>query len=420
MLRDDLVVDTNGEVDEEATARIAELRAELAEALEDLAGVERELRGKRSTITRLRAEQGAAVRSSPRYEPAMHVLQEWKRLCAPRAKELDGRAELVIARLEGAYSEDDLKTAIAGYAAFPFVVEGRRSTRGQPAQRFVDAELIFRDARHVDAGLTLAHQAEGFASVLQPPDPTGNGILSPFGLKARDWAQFGIPVLATKPNGKEPATIHGLKDASADVILVTAFWQAHPNCNVAVRTGAESGLVVLDVDGEYGFESLNELQAEYEQLPRTRSVVTPRGGEHFFFRHPGVPIRNTQGSPALGLDVRGDNGYVLVPPSVVNGRPYEVDEEADVADMPKWLVDLLVELQGKVSAEVIGPTIAKGRQHSTLISLGGSMRNRGMGQAEIAAALKVTNKQRLEQPAPDSHIEKIAASICRYPPGEVT
>ena len=66
------------------------------------------------------------------------------------------------------------------------------------------------------------------------------------------YAGRGLLVLPCRPRQKTPATDHGLKDATDDPGLIKAWWTQWPNANVAIRTGAESDLVVLDVDGEHG------------------------------------------------------------------------------------------------------------------------------------------------------------------------
>jgi hypothetical protein len=154
------------------------------------------------------------------------------------------------------------------------------------------------------------------------------------------YAERGWPVFPCA--GKRPITAHGLHDATVDPGLVAGWWEQWPDANVGVRTGDASRLVVLDVDGDDGNESLRRLEAEHVQLPRTLSVVTPRGGAHLYFRHPGATVRNSAGALGHGLDVRGDGGYVIAPPSTgPNGRRYEPDERAPIAGMPGWLRQLL-------------------------------------------------------------------------------
>jgi hypothetical protein len=98
-----------------------------------------------------------------------------------------------------------------------------------------------------------------------------------------------------------------------------------PDTGIAVRTGAESGLVVLDVDPQHGGDdTLAELLAAHGVLPITVECFTGGGGRHIYFRHPGGEVRNSAGKVGPGLDIRGDGGYVVAPPSPhPSGRRYE-------------------------------------------------------------------------------------------------
>lgn len=140
--------------------------------------------------------------------------------------------------------------------------------------------------------------------------------------------------------GKHPATPHGLKDATTDEAVIRAMWERHARANVAVATGAVSGIVVLDVDaGKGGFETLARLEEEHGALPATLTVATGGGGLHLYFRHPGVPVRNSVRKLGPGLDIRGDGGYVIAPPSNHrSGGTYTWKDEREPAEMPAWLL----------------------------------------------------------------------------------
>jgi hypothetical protein len=141
--------------------------------------------------------------------------------------------------------------------------------------------------------------------------------------------------------GKHPRTPHGLHDASARKEVITGWWRRWPQANVAVRTGAVSGLVVVDVDPPHGgHDSLDALIAEHGPLPPTLTVGTGGGGRHLYFVHPGEPVANSAGSRlGPGLDVRGDSGYVLAPPSRhASGGAYYWLETNEIAPPPNWLL----------------------------------------------------------------------------------
>ena len=93
-----------------------------------------------------------------------------------------------------------------------------------------------------------------------------------------------------------------------------------------------------------------------------------------------------------------------------------LDIEEHQADLD-WLLALSPHGQKKVGFAVEG-TIPKGSQHDTLVSIAGTMRARGCEYPEIAAALLEINKSRLEEPAPEDNIKRIAWSVCQYPPGD--
>ncbi|MGO9885159.1 MAG: bifunctional DNA primase/polymerase [Solirubrobacteraceae bacterium] len=138
--------------------------------------------------------------------------------------------------------------------------------------------------------------------------------------------------------GKHPRTRNGLSDATTDGQTITRWFTAWPEANVAVTTGAPAGIVVLDVDGDNGAESLRALERQHGALPRTASIVTPRGGQHYYFAHPGEEVPNSVSKLGADLDIRGDGGYVLVPPSTgPSGRKYEPDDRCAIAPVPDWL-----------------------------------------------------------------------------------
>src|SRR5215213_9907646 len=183
---------------------------------------------------------------------------------------------------------------------------------------------------------------------------------------------------------------------------------------VGIVTGPVSGVLVLDVDGTEGEDELQKYGH-----PVTPMVRTANGGLHLYFKHPEQHVR-TGIRVAPGLDVKASGGYVVAPPSLgPNGRPYEwivSPEEADLAEPPRWLMNLLAEERSKGPAPLVGERIPSGKRNDALASLAGTMRRRGMGEAEILAALQVANEQRCQPPLATREVEKIAASVARYEP----
>ncbi len=146
---------------------------------------------------------------------------------------------------------------------------------------------------------------------LVPDDLLELAVADHLSSAAMRHAREGRLVLPLKPRGKVPITAHGVRDATTDTGTIVWWWRAHPAANVGIATGATSGIVVLDVDGPAGEASLGKLP---NPLPDTLVVLTRRGA-HFWFAHPGGKVANSAGKLGPGLDVRGDGGYVVAPPS---------------------------------------------------------------------------------------------------------
>ena len=143
---------------------------------------------------------------------------------------------------------------------------------------------------------------------------------------------------------KHPRTRRGLRDATRDADRLIAWWNRWPSANVGVRTGSVSGLVIIDIDRRPGgLVSLGRLEQAHAELPPTASVETG-GGRHYWFAHPGGTVRNSAGRLGAGIDLRGDGGYVIAPPSShITGRRYRWSTPQPIAVLPRWLLALTQE-----------------------------------------------------------------------------
>lgn len=120
--------------------------------------------------------------------------------------------------------------------------------------------------------------------------------------------------------------------------------------------------MVLDVDPAHGgMEALGHLVRSHGQLPTTATVVTGSGGRHHLFSHPGGVVRNSAGRVGPGLDIRGDGGYVIAPPSRhASGGRYIWESEEPLAQAPQWLLTWCREVESPPRASFglgrCGPT----------------------------------------------------------------
>lgn len=119
-----------------------------------------------------------------------------------------------------------------------------------------------------------------------------------------------------KSVGKHPRLQDWPNKATCDKDAIIKWFIDWPESNLGIVTGAISRIVVLDVDGQDGEDSIKSLN-----LPCTVQVKTRRG-RHLYFIHPGGTVKNFVGRRP-GLDLRGDGGYVVAPPSKHAEGEYE-------------------------------------------------------------------------------------------------
>lgn len=240
------------------------------------------------------------------------------------------------------------------------------------------------------------------------------------------YAELGYPVFPCLPNGKIPLTKHGLNDATTDAEQIEKWWKENPSANIGLVT---QGLFVVDIDGSDNYWP-HDANKELE-LSVGITSTTPRGGRHHIFRQPaGVNWRNTASKIAPNVDTRANGGYIVVAPSVIGGKPYcwdegsELCERSQLIEPPAWIVNSLNDsiTRGNLTPTIIQESnpIPDGQRNDTLARYAGLMRRGDMSSLEINAALQEINKGRCNPPLPPSEVEKIAVSIGRYPPDQIT
>ena len=269
---------------------------------------------------------------------------------------------------------------------------------------------------------------------------SGNGHASQSPLEvALDYAGFGWPVLLLHSIdggrctcgrsdchsvAKHPRTEHGLRDATTDQSIMRSWWSRCPNANVGILTGQRSGFVVLDVDPQHGgSKTLSDLEGRFGRLPKTLVSRTGNGGRHILFQHPGYYVKTKQGALGAGLDIKGDGGYIVAPPSLHrSGQHYRWEGSGplsafQIAPLPAWIVKRLEKAEGKQpgKARTSAQRIPEGQRNTALTSLGGAMRRQGMCQEAIESALLAENRRRCTPPLSDTEVKRIAASVARYP-----
>jgi putative DNA primase/helicase len=162
--------------------------------------------------------------------------------------------------------------------------------------------------------------------------------------------------------------------ATTDADTIRDYWEQFPNALLGITTGPDSGFFVIDADtpeghAKDGVGTLRQWIEEHGDLPHTIEATTPSGGWHVYFKWPDdLEVRNSESKLAPGIDVRGEGGMVLAPPTIKPGtdKAYRWKHPPSIfelADCPEWLMNKIREAQApKLSerAKVSAPTIDLG------------------------------------------------------------
>jgi hypothetical protein len=243
---------------------------------------------------------------------------------------------------------------------------------------------------------------------------------------ALDYLNRRWSVIPMQSRGKQPA-IRWLEfqHRHADREEVRAWFARWPAGNVGIVTGAISGLVVLDIDPKHGGEaSLAEWTRRHGPLPPSIEAVTGGGGRHVYFAHPGGIVRNKVGI-APGIDLRGDGGCVVAPPSVhASGKAYVWREghapgERALAPLPGWLRDELTGARPRHGHtldywhSLLNEGVPEGERNATIASLTGHLLWHGVDPEVVLELLLCWNRLRCRPPLSDEEVMRTVVSISR-------
>ncbi|MER8421665.1 phage/plasmid primase, P4 family [Mesorhizobium sp. M1329] len=239
---------------------------------------------------------------------------------------------------------------------------------------------------------------------------------------ARHWIEAGASIVPLVPRGKEPTAGFSSRKSINTVAEARAFLVANPQANIGIVTGLKSGLVVLDVDGKEGRASLSALIGNHEALPPTTTVTTGTG-RHYYFRHTGAPISGRVGHLGKGLDIRAEGNYTVGPGSIhPSGRVYRYKKgrhfnRVKPAPLPLWLLTLMTGQTGDrpvLNEATPNSPVTEGSRNTYLTSVAGNLRNTGIDEAALLAALKVVNTGKCTPPVSEAEVEKIVRSVGQY------
>lgn len=218
----------------------------------------------------------------------------------------------------------------------------------------------------------------------------------------------------------------GVKDATTDGKQIKKWWKKWSGANIGIATGRMSGIVVIDIDGELGAKSIKMLQRRCGKLPETLTSQTGNGA-HIIYRSGGHGYKNRTGIYP-GVDIRGDGGYIVAPPSVhIAGKRYRWSGNGALTDPPIYIRQLLAgRIFPSLPTQKLSdlpkphlspdrvPTINKGSRNDELFRLAGRWRWEDKTVEEVEDLLAEVNRKKCKPPVSDKELKSILKSAMRY------
>lgn len=248
--------------------------------------------------------------------------------------------------------------------------------------------------------------------------------MTPLGHAAVALASKGLRVFPIVKGGKEPLIKDNLKLATIDDTTIGVWWR-NIDFNIGIATGPGSGIWVLDIDGWEGEHTLRRLEEEHGSLPATVEAITGGGGRHLFFAWPASrSVRNSQTRADLPcVDVRGDGGYVVAPPSIhLSGRRYawSVDTANEFADAPEWLLNIVAkrERNGEPIATApeewrnfIDNAYEGSHRGHAIARLAGLLMRKYLDPYVVLSLCKLFNRDRCVEPLAPSEVVRVVNTV---------
>lgn len=249
------------------------------------------------------------------------------------------------------------------------------------------------------------------------------------------WSVFPVQTNDKKPYPflRNDENQRGFYVATSDENKIASWERMYQGTNWALRTGTASGCWVLDLDvknGAKGEDSFFDLIGDHKDFPDTLAVKTPSGGMHYYFEmEPGIRTLVNAGKFG-GIDVRADGGYVLIPPSSINGAKYEYFNENKILKAPQWLKDALFPYKPQDKTNVVEripqtsyraeslakyllkkylPKAVKGMRNQVLMDMLCQMRDNVI-PSNIAEEMAIEYARAMQDP---DFTEREALSVCR-------
>ncbi|MBF0546511.1 MAG: bifunctional DNA primase/polymerase [Candidatus Riflebacteria bacterium] len=211
--------------------------------------------------------------------------------------------------------------------------------------------------------------------------------------------------------GKHPRFSDWQKEENCDPKKILQEFEKFPNSNLGLMTGEINKIVSIDVDFPISelsnedpfFQELIELQSQ------TASFETGRGSQ-IIMKTTDEKIPNSVSKLAPKVDVRGNGGIIVVPPSVhQNGKIYRWANDRKIGELSD---SLKKKIQGSLNAEHNPSAIwEEGVRNVNLYHYGVAKKRAGLTDDEIEEAIREENKKKCFPPLPNKEVKLIIKNV---------
>jgi putative DNA primase/helicase len=251
-------------------------------------------------------------------------------------------------------------------------------------------------------------------------DSIENAATAAFGIADN----FGWAVFPVNPLTKAPLITGWQDNASSNWGGIQDLFRNYPTAAIGVVTGKKSNVIVIDLDERERFSGVANFKKAGYELSETVRTKTPSGGIHLFYEAPQIRIPNSVSKIAEGVDVRGDGGYVIVPPSITKWGKYVWDCSFERMSkgpvlLPECFFNPMTKSKpstdkvavGKsgVPARILHP-IMEGERNDEITSRCGFLLSRYSAE-DAWAMLEIINRDCCKPPLDDGELRQIFSSI---------
>ena len=242
------------------------------------------------------------------------------------------------------------------------------------------------------------------------------------------YAKSGLAVFPLKPKSKMPIYPGGFKIATTDTGTITDWWAKHPSANIGIATGAKSGgMFVIDLDkdsdkGIDGYETLTDWERDNGDLPDTANTITGRGGYHLLYKT-NKTVKSRAGLYD-GIDIRGDGGYIVAPPSIHNnGNEYQWEQTLAEFGISEANNTVFKFLKGNSETEqtealMVPAEIRQGGRNDMMYRVACALQAKGLDDSTIIMAVKSENEKKCFPPLEEEELLKTIKSALSQDKGK--